>query len=134
MILVDANILTYAAGGDHPNKRPSLAFLDAVAEERTDAALDAEVLQEVMHRYRALNSWAEGRRVYDLARRVFPVVFPISVEVLDAGRRLLDEHPRLSARDALHAGVVEVHELQGICSYDTDYDAIEWIRRSTPAS
>ena len=33
---------------------------------------------------------------------------------------------------ALHAAIVEVHELEGICSYDRDFDAIPWLRRVEP--
>ena len=54
MILVDSNILMYAAGADHPNKAPSIRFLEKVAREQMDVALDAEVLQEILYRYRAI--------------------------------------------------------------------------------
>ncbi len=53
MILLDANILMYAAGAEHPNRSPSLAVLKAVAETTIDAAIDAEILQEIIHRYTA---------------------------------------------------------------------------------
>ena len=51
----------YAAGAEHPNKAPSVAFLASVAEERVEAIIDAELLQEILHRYRALNRWIEER-------------------------------------------------------------------------
>ena len=86
MILVDANILMYAAGADHPHKTPCLELLSGVAEGNVDAALDAEVLQEVLHRYRAIERWSAGARVYDDARRIFSVVLPITVETLDLAR------------------------------------------------
>ncbi|MBL8213671.1 MAG: hypothetical protein JNK87_23335 [Bryobacterales bacterium] len=60
MTLTDANVLMYAAGAPHPNKAPAIAFLERVANNRIAAASDAEVLQEILHRYRALNRWAEG--------------------------------------------------------------------------
>lgn len=132
MILIDTNILMYAAGSEHPNKGPSVRALESVVEGTLDAALDAEVLQEVLHRYRALGRWREGRQVFDAARRIFTVVLPIAAESVDGARRLLDDHPGLSARDALHAAIVEVHELEGICTYDGDFDAIPWLRRVVP--
>ena len=132
MILVDANILMYAAGREHPHRDPSLSFLEEVAEGRVDAALDAEVLQEVLHRYRAIGRWVDGRRVYDDARRIFSVVLPVSVEVLDRARRLLDEQADLSARDALHASVVETYGLEAICSFDSHFDRVPSVRRVEP--
>jgi hypothetical protein len=94
--------------------------------------LDAEVLQEVLHRYRALDRWEEGRHVFDLARIVFPVVLPVTAEVLDRARLLLDAYPHLMARDGLHAAVVLTNELDGICSFDRDFDPVAGVRRIEP--
>lgn len=132
MILVDSNILMYASGGDHPNKRPSVNWLERVARGEVDATVDAEVLQEILHRYRSIRRWEDGRRVYDLARTLFPVVIPIDGDVLDRARDILDSHPDLMARDALHASVVECHGLEGICSYDQDFDGVGGLRRVEP--
>jgi len=132
VILVDSNILMYAAGTDHPNKAPSLAWLERVARDEIEATVDAEVLQEILHRYRAIGRWVEGRAVYDLTRRLFPIVIPITAEVLDLARVLLDEQEDLMARDALHAAVVEAHGLEAICSYDQDFDRLSGLKRVEP--
>ncbi len=133
MILLDSNILMYAAGAPHPHKADSLALLERVARGEVEAAVDAEVLQEILHRYRALGRWQDGRRVYDLTRQIVPVVLPITAEVLDLARALLDRHGKLMARDALHAAVCENAGLETICSYDRDFDRIEGLRRLEPA-
>ncbi len=132
MILVDANVLMYAAGAEHQYKSPSLALLEDVAMGRVEAAIDAEVLQEVLHRYRAINRWTEGRYVFDSARRIFTVILPITVEVVDHARFLLDESSEISARDALHAAVVTIEGLDALCSYDRGFDRVEAIRRIEP--
>ena len=132
MILVDANILMYAAGAPHPHKGPSLQWLEGVARGDIEGAINAETLQEVLHRYRALGRWNEGRHVYDLARTIFPAVVPISAQVLDVARELLDRHPMLMARDGLHAAVVLVEGFEAICSYDRDFDLIPGVRRVEP--
>lgn len=132
MILVDANILMYAAGAPHPHKEPSTAFLERVATGALEAVVDAEVLQEILHRYRALDRWEEGRRVFDLARTLFPVVLPLTAEIMDRARLLLDAYPHLMARDALHAAVVLEHGLDGVCSYDGDFDPVAGVVRLEP--
>ena len=132
MILVDANILMYAAGADHPNKDPSLRFLESVAAGDTEGVLDAEVLQEVLHRYRAIHRWEAGRSVYDHARQIFSVVLPITAEVLDIARLHLDAFSRISARDAPHAAVAETYEVDLLCSYDRGFDAIAGLHRVGP--
>lgn len=132
MMLVDANVLMYAAGVAHPNKQPSLAFLERVARSEIEAAVDAETLQEILHRYRAIDRWSDGRRVYDYARRIFSTVFEITADTTDVAKALMEEHPTLIARDALHAAVVQLHQLSAICSYDTDFDEIAELRRIEP--
>lgn len=132
MILVDANIFMYAAGADHPHKAPSARFLLDVARGQIDAAVDAETLQEVLHRYRAMGRWEDGRKVYDSARRIVAVSLPITIELLDAARRLLDRYPNLTVRDTLHAAAALEHGAEAICSYDSDFDQVRGLRRITP--
>jgi hypothetical protein len=133
MELIDANILMYAAGAAHPNKQPSIRFLERVANGEVDATIDAEILQEILHRYRTIGRWADGRKVFDLARELFPDVIPVTASVLDRARTLLDASTSLMARDALHAAVVLEEGLDGIYSYDRDFDHIPGIRRLQPA-
>ena len=62
----------------------------------------------------------------------FSVVVPVTVEVLQRARQLLDDHATLMARDALHASVVFEHGLEGIYSFDTDFDVIDGLKRQEP--
>jgi len=132
MMLVDADVLMYAAGAAHPNKAPSTRLLERVARGELAATIDAETLQEILHRYRAIGRWKAGREVFDLARQLFPSVVPISAETLDRARVLLDDYPALMARDALHAAVVMHEGFDAICSYDRDFDLISTISRIEP--
>ena len=122
----------YAGGAAHPNKAPSADLLERIAAADVDAALDAEVLQEILHRYRSLGRWEDGRRIYDLARVVIPTVLPVTADVMDEARAIMDEYPKLMARDALHAAVYRVVLADALCSYDEDYDVITGLRRVEP--
>lgn len=132
MILVDANIVMYAAGADHRNKAPSVAFLRRVANGELEATIDAETLQEILHRYRSIGRWEEGRRVYDLTRALFPAVVPVTAEITDQARRIMDGDRTLLARDSLHAAVVLTQRLEAICSFDRDFDRIPGMVRKEP--
>lgn len=132
MILIDADVIMYAAGADHPHKRPSVVLLERVASGEVEATIDAEVLQEILHRYRAIGRWEDGRRVYDLTRQLFPSVVPVTAEILDRARRVLDADRHIMARDALHAAVVVTEGLEAVCSYDRDFDRIKGIVRREP--
>ena len=132
MILIDTNVIMYAAGAEHPHKRPSVRLLEQVAAGDVDAIIDAETLQEILQRYRSIKRWADGKKVYDLARQIFPEIIPVTSEVLDHARRLLDANTKLMARDALHAAIVIGEGLEAICTYDRDFDGIAGVRRIEP--
>jgi predicted nucleic acid-binding protein len=129
VILLDANILLGAAGAEHPHKAPSLALLERVATGSIDAGADVEVLQEVLHCYRAIGRWRDGQRVYDLARTIIRTWIPVGVEVLDRARDLLEADATLSARGALHGAVCLEVEADALCSFDHDFDRIAGVRR-----
>ncbi|MEW6281205.1 MAG: type II toxin-antitoxin system VapC family toxin [Candidatus Eremiobacterota bacterium] len=118
MILVDTNVLMYTAGADHPHEAPSIAFLKLAADGRVEACLDAEVLQEILHRYR-------------LARQIVPRVLPVEAEAVDRARELMERAPHLRARDAVH-GAIALSLGGEICSYDADLDAIPGLKRRQP--
>lgn len=132
MILVDANVLMYASGAEHPNKEAAIVFLQKVAAGKVDAAIDAEVLQEVIHRYTSLRLWEEGRKVYAVPRSLFPEVLAVTGLVMDQAKVLVDQLGFVSARDAVHAAVVVVNDLDGICSFDSDFDRIPGCKRIQP--
>lgn len=132
MILVDANIFMYAVGAAHPNKPPSIDYLRRVANGEIDAATDAEVLQEILHRYRAIHRWDDGSRVYDLAKSVVPTVLPITADIVDRSRSLMEADSGLGARDAIHAAVALGNGCTAICTYDRAFDRIPDLARVAP--
>ena len=134
MTLVDTNVIMYAGGSAHPCQGPAVAFLDRVAAGAVSAAIDAELLQELLHRYRSLGRWDLGLRVYEITRHIFQSVLPVTGEVLDAARQLLDQDAALMTRDAVHAGVVRIYGLDSICSFDRDFDRIPGIYRIEPGA
>jgi len=132
VILVDSNILMYASGAEHPNKAPSLAFLRRVAAGEVEATVDAEALQEVIHRYRALHRWAEGRGVYELARTLFPEVLAITGAVMDYAKQIVDKDaPRVVAivirnlRGGYAQGTRRKASGQGWCRYFSQSSAVK---------
>ncbi len=132
MILVDSNVLMYAAGSEHNHRKRSIALLERVILGAVPAVIDTEVLQEILHRYRSIERWEQGLEVYDGARTMFPDVLAITTEVMDGARNLMAAYSALTARDATHAAVVEVYGLESICSFDRDFDVIPGLKRIEP--
>ena len=58
---LDASVPTYAASRAHPLKGPCIQVLLLAAEHPQAFVTDAEVLQELLHRYLALRLWTQGR-------------------------------------------------------------------------
>ncbi len=132
MILVDANIFMYAAGAPHDYKLPSLKFLHDATRTEQVCCINAEILQEILHRYRAIDRWEEGREVYHLAKKIVPTVEPIGGEILDKTVVLMDTYPHLMARDCIHIAHCILADLEGICSFDQDFDTVPDVRRIEP--
>jgi len=133
VILVDANVLMYAGGREHPHKAASAAFIEKVAAGAIMAVVDVETLQEILHRYHSVGRRAEGALVYDRARLVFPEALPITAAVTDLARRLLARYAHLSARDAVHAAAAEAYGIAEICTFDRHFDQVAGLRRIEPA-
>ena len=133
MTLVDTNVLMYAAGRPHPHKSSCEAFLRQVANGSVAAAVDVKVLQEILHDYRAVNRWEDGKKAYDLTRRIMRNVVSITVDIVDDARLLMDLHQHLTARDALHLSACVTIGADSICSFDQHFDRISGIVRREPA-
>ena len=55
MILVDSNIPMYLVGAPHPHKADAQRLLEKLITDRQRLVTDAEVLQEILHRYVAID-------------------------------------------------------------------------------
>ena len=55
MILIDSNIPMYLVGTSHPHKSDAQRWLEKLVSDRERLVTDAEVLQEILHRYVAID-------------------------------------------------------------------------------
>jgi predicted nucleic acid-binding protein len=122
----------YAAGTTHPNKIASTLYLHNVAERAIEACISVEILQEILHRYRFMAKWDDGKQVYTLTKKIVPTIVSVDSEIIDRAYDLLAKHPSIYARDAVHAATCFHMGISEICSYDTDFDCIEGLTRTEP--
>lgn len=131
---LDTNIPIYAAGRPHPLKEPCIRVLALVAEWPHAFMTDAEVLQELLHRYLALRLWQQGRHVLrDFATLVEGRVEAVYAADVKEAASLADGRPSLAARDLLHAAVMGRLSVRRIVSADKGFDHIPEIERLDPA-
>ena len=130
MILIDANIFMYAAGRESLQRLPCQRFLEKIVAGGGPAACtDAEVLQEILHRYRALKVPEIGFRLFDSVAQLGIPILSVTDRSLREARRILEDHPILSTRDGIHLGVMREHGIEEVLSYDRGLSLVSWVKR-----
>ena len=95
---------------------------------------DAEVLQELLHRYMALRLGRQGKDVLDgFAALMRGRVEPIFAGDVERAASLADTNAGLSARDLLHYAVIARAGSGTIVSADAGFDQRPGIERLDPA-
>lgn len=133
LAFLDANIQTYAAGRAHPLRGPSRRILTLAAANSDAFVTDAEVIQELLHRYLALRIWPAGREsVEEFAELMRGRVQPMFATDVQRAAQLADQYDGLSARDLVHTSVMYRIGCSRIITADTGFDRIEGIERLDP--
>ena len=129
MILIDSNVPMYLVGGDHPHKTDAQRQLERLTLDNRRLVSDAEVLQEILHRYVAIRRLDAIHPAFDALLGAVDEVFPVTVENVTSAREILLASPTLSARDAIHVAVMRQHGVEEILSFDRAFDDVPDIRR-----
>ena len=107
MILIDSNVPMYLVGAPHPHKADAQRLLEKCITERRRLVTDAEVLQEILHRYVAVDRRDAIQPAFDALLGVVDQVFPVDASAVDRAKAIVLARKRLSARDALHLAVMD---------------------------
>lgn len=129
MILVDSNIPMYLIGAPHPHKTDAQRLLEKLVSERRRLVTDAEVLQEILHRYVAISRRDAIQPAFDALLGVVDEVLAVERATAERAKEIVLGHPRLSARDAVHLAVMEQHEIGSILTFDTGFDGFPGVTR-----
>ena len=96
----------YIVGSAHPNKERTLTVLDRLIREERRLVTDAEVLQEILHRYKAVGRTDAIAPALNVLFGIVDEVFPVEAADVLRARDILLEYRNLSSRDALHAAIM----------------------------
>ncbi len=129
MILVDSNIPMYLIGAPHPRKADAQRLLERLIAARERLVTDAEVLQEILHRYVAVGRPDAIQPAFDALLGVVDDVFPVDLDAVKRARTIVLGSPQLSARDALHVAVMRQQQIARILSFDAGFDQVPGIQR-----
>ena len=129
MIFLDSNIPMYLVGAPHPNKDAARRLLEQCITNGERMVSDAEVLQEILHRYVAIRRPNAIQSAFDALLSVVDQLYPVELEDVERAKSLLLGLTPLSARDALHTAVMERYDVSRLLSFDAGFDAVPWIER-----
>ena len=129
MIFIDSNVPMYLVGAEHPHKTRSRQLIAGLIAAGERLVTSAEVFQEILHRYTAIDRRDAIRPAWDLLAEIVDSVFPIELEDVERARDLALERADLSARDALHTAVMRRHGVARIFSFDGRFDAVRGVSR-----
>src|ERR1700686_4068785 len=106
----------YLMGAAHPHKAEAQVILERLIAAGRRLVTDAEVLQELLHRYTAIEKREAIGPALQVTLDIVDEVFPIEkAEVLRAGE-IVQNRGLLSARDAVHIAVMGRQGIRSILS------------------
>ena len=129
MILVDSNIPMYLVGAPHAHKSDVRRLLEKVISERQSLVTDAEVLQEILHRYVAIDRRDAIQPAFDALIGIVDQVLAVDRSIAERAKQIVLGYRQLSARDAVHIAVMEQHGIEQIMTFDSGFDGFPGITR-----
>lgn len=129
MIFVDSNVPMYLVGAEHPNTQRTMALLDRAISRRDRLVTDAEVLQEICHRYGAIGRREAIQPAFDALLGVVEEVLPVTAATVETAKRLMLGRQDLSARDAVHLATMDEAGVTKIMSFDQGLDGHPGVER-----
>jgi uncharacterized protein len=119
----------YLVGAAHPHKLDAQRLLQRALSSGERLLTDAEVLQEICHRYAVIGRRDMLQPAFDAILGVVDDVLPIDREDALVAKDILLRYTSLSARDAVHAAVMLRHGIERIMTFDRRFDAHPGIER-----
>ena len=119
----------YLIGAAHPHKTEAQVILERLIAALQRLVTDAEVLQEILHRYAAIDKREAIGPALQVTLDIVDEVIPIEkADVLRAGE-IVQNRALMSARDAVHIAVMERYGIRSILSFDGDFDRWPGLQR-----
>lgn len=119
----------YLIGAMHPHKVDARRLLEGAIGDGERLVTDAEVLQEILHRYVAIDRREAIQPAFDVLLGVVDEVFPVDAAAVERAKTIVYGKLRLSARDAIHLGTMALHGATRIMSFDKGFDGYPGVQR-----
>jgi predicted nucleic acid-binding protein len=129
VIFLDSNIPMYLVGSAQGEKARARDLLEQCLTNEERLVTDAEVLQEILHRYVAIGRRDAVQPTFDALLRIVDEVFTVELKDVERAKTIVLGTPRLSARDAVHLATMERAGVTRILSFDSGFDGFPGVSR-----
>jgi predicted nucleic acid-binding protein len=129
LIFIDSNVPMYLIGAPHPHKTDAQLIIERLISSKERLVCDAEVMQEILHRYAAIDRREAIGPAIDVLIDIVDEIFSIEREDVLRAADIVTGRTRQGARDAIHIAVMERHGIRTIFSFDKDYDRYAGLTR-----
>ena len=119
----------YLIGAPHPHKSDTQRLLEKLVSDRQRLVTDAEVLQEILHRYVAIDRRDAIQPAFDALLGVVDQVLAVDRAVAERAKEIVLGRRQISARDAVHLAVMKQHGIEQILTFDSGFDGFPGIKR-----
>jgi len=119
----------YLVGAPHPHKADARRLLEGLIAASERLVTSAEVMQEVVHRYVAIQRREAIQPAFEALLGIVDDVYAVEQEDVEAAKTQLDGIPSLSARDALHVAMMKRRGVHRILSFDAGFDEVPGLER-----
>lgn len=119
----------YLVGAPHAHKSDARRWLEELVSSQQRLVTDAEVLQEILHRYASIVRPDAIQPAFDALLGVVDEVFSVDQAAVERAKQIVLGHTSLSARDAVHLAVMQIHGVGRILSFDRGFDGFPGITR-----
>ncbi len=120
MVFVDSNVPMYLVGQPHANRDRLEHFLRSNPDD--PYVTSAEVYQEVVHRYVAIDRRQAIQDCFDVLNAFVQTVYPITKEDAERAAAISLAQRGLSGRDCLHIALMERYGVKRVLTCDEDFD------------
>ena len=119
----------YLVGAAHPHKSDAQRLLTRSIADGERIVTDAEVLQEILHRYVAIARRDAIQPAFDALLGVVDEVFAIEPADVLRAKEIVLASAGLSARDSIHLAVMGRRRVTRVMTFDAGFDGFPGVTR-----
>jgi predicted nucleic acid-binding protein len=142
VFFIDTSIPIYAAGRPSEHKEACTRILEMIEGTEIRAAIDTEVIQEILYRFHRLDMQKQGLDLSQNVLRLNPRILPVLKRDIEYALILFEKYSSSSSsfrkippRDVLHTAIMLNNSITKIITVDRHFgDAIKEVERVDPKS